>query len=85
MKGSVTAWRRDRLLTDVDVATPVMSLWQDYLAYCAEWGFQDEGPDAFVRGLRAVPGAHIVEGGRGRLRRMLSGAYLARETHRRTA
>lgn len=81
----IRAWLRDRLVPAADVLTPVRTLWDDYLDYCEEWGFEAAEPGEFVRGLRQVQGAHIVEGGRGRLRRMLSGAYLARSENRRSA
>lgn len=79
------AWSRDRLVPAADVLTPVRALWDDYLDYCEVWGFDAVEPSEFVRGLCAVDGARIVEGGRGRLRRMLSGAYLARSENRRSA
>lgn len=82
---SVRAWTRDRLVVDPVASTPVRMLWDDYQRYCLDWGFPVAEPGEFVRGLHAVDGTHIVEGGRGRLRRMLSGAYLARAEDRRTA
>lgn len=82
---SVRAWVRDRVDLRPDVLTPARLLWDDYCGYCELWGFEPEPPAALIRGLRAEDGVAIVEGGRGRVRRAVSGVCLKALENRRSA
>jgi len=71
--GGYSSWSEHELLRDACLATPVRFLWHSYLEHCQDWGFEPAPAEAFVHWLKGEEGVHLVQGGRGRVRRMAVG------------
>lgn len=76
MTGSYSSFARERFVHHPALVVPVMVVWREYEDYCREWGFENIGAAQFVKRLRLEEGAEIREGGKGRLRRCITGLGL---------
>jgi len=84
--GGYSSWSSSDLTRAPFLVTPVRLLWRSYLEHCETWGFRPAQASEFVHWLRGEEGVRVVEGGRGRMRRMAVGLAPSRvliETPRR--
>lgn len=76
--GSFTDWTTT-LRHDPGLVTPIRVLWRDYLDHCRGWGFPACGPKFFVQWIKELRGVTVAEGGRGRIRRLVTGLAVGSE------
>ncbi len=79
LKSVRTPWPGFRAFIDEDcikdsvLITPMRQMWHSYRAHCNEWGFPIADASDFVRWIRDEEGTEIRTGGRGLLRRAITG------------
>lgn len=73
---SCKAFIRDRAVLGSTLVVPVRVVWNEYLAYCRQWGFKAEAAGDFVMRVELEEGVTIRIGGHGRLRRCFDGIGL---------
>lgn len=70
---ALNAFARDRLSYGETLICPLLLVWRAYKDYCKLWGFHQVSAENFVFWIESQRHIHIVEKGRGKLKRAVIG------------